>query len=73
MNGYWVILMSKIDWFEQDKKCYERSILNDLEAEYNLTQIIHEPALILEPSVSYIDLVLTSQENSFTNSFIIAS
>ena len=36
-------------------------------AQYGLTQIIYEPTLILESSVSCFDLVFTSQENLFTN------
>ena len=60
-------------WFDQDNTSYEGSILNDLMAQYGLTQIIHEPTHILEPSISCIDLMFTSQENLATNSFIIAS
>ena len=36
-------------------------------AQYGLTKIIHEPTHILESSVSYIDVVFASQENSVTN------
>ena len=60
-------------WFDQDNKSYERSILRDLMAQYDLTQIIHEPAHILESSVSYTDLVITSQENSVTKSGVHSS
>ena len=64
----WVILMPKIKlWFDEDNTSYKGSILNDLMAQYGLTQIIHEPTLILESSVSCVDLVFTSQENLFTN------
>ena len=54
-------------WFVQDNTLYEGSILNDLMAQYGLTQIIHEPTHILESSVSGIDLIFTSQENLVTN------
>ena len=50
-------------WFGQDNASYEGSILHELMAQYGLTEIIHEPTHILEPSVSCIDLVFTSQEN----------
>ena len=47
-------------WFDQENTPYEGSILNDLMAQYGLTQIIHEPTHILESSVSCIDLTSTS-------------
>ena len=47
-------------WFDQENTPYEGSILNDLMAQYGLTQIIHEPTHILESSVSCIDLISTS-------------
>ena len=50
-------------WFAQDNTSYESSSLNDLMAQYGLTQIIHKPKYILESSVSCIDLAFTSQEN----------
>ena len=37
-----------LDDFDQDNTSYEGSILNDLMAQYGLTQIIHEPTHILE-------------------------
>ena len=55
-------------WCDQDNISYEGSILNDLKAQYGLTQIIHEPTHILESSVSCIYLIFTSQENLITNS-----
>ena len=55
-------------WFDQDNTSYEESILNDLMAQYDLTQIIHKQTHMLESSVSYIDVVLTSPENLVTNS-----
>ena len=60
-------------WFDQDNTLYEGSILNDLMAQYGLTQIIHEPTHILESSVSCIDLIFTSQENLVTNSGVHSS
>ena len=59
--------------FDQDNASYEGSILNDLMAQYSLTQIIHEPTHILESSVSCIDLIFTSQENLVTNSGVHSS
>ena len=55
-------------WFDQDNTSYEGSILNDLMAQYGLTQIIHKQTHMLESSVSYIDVVHTSPENLVTNS-----
>ena len=49
------------------------SILNDLMAQYGLTQSIHEPTHILESSVSCPDLVFPSQENLATNSGVHSS
>ena len=40
-------------WFDLDITSYEGSILNDLMAQYGLTQIIHEPTHIPESSVSF--------------------
>ena len=60
-------------WFDQDNTSYEGSILNDLMAQYGLTQTIHEPTHILESSVSCIDLIFTSQENLATNSGVHSS
>ena len=60
-------------WFDQDNTSYEGSILNELMAQYGLTQIIHEPTHILESSVSCIDLIFTSQENLVTNSGVHSS
>ena len=60
-------------WFDQDNTSCEGSILNDLMAQYGLTQIIHEPTHILESSVSCIDLIFTSQENLVTNSGVHSS
>ena len=60
-------------WFDQDNTSYEGSVLNDLMAQYGLTQIIHEPTHILESSVSRIDLTFTSQENLVTNSGVHSS
>ena len=53
-------------WFHQDVTSYEGSNLNDLMAQYNLTQIINEPKHILESPVSCIDLIFTSQDNLVT-------
>ena len=39
-------------WFDLDNTSDEGSILNDLMAQYGLTQIIHEPTHISESSVS---------------------
>ena len=47
-------------WFDQDNSSDEGSILNDLIAQYSLTQILHKPIHILESSVFCIDLVFTS-------------
>ena len=55
-------------WFDQENTSYEGSILNDLMAQWRLTQILHELTHILESSVFFIDLVFTSQENLVTNS-----
>ena len=60
-------------WFDQGNTSYGRSILNDLMAQYGLTQIIHEPTHILKSSVSCIDFVLTSEENLVTNSGVNSS
>ena len=60
-------------WFDQDSTSYEGSILHGLMAQYGLTQIIHEPTHILKSSVSFIDLVFTSQENLVTNSGVHSS
>ena len=60
-------------WFDQDNTSYEGSILNDLMAQYGLTQIIHKQTHMLESSVSYIDVVLTSPENLVTNSGVHSS
>ena len=60
-------------WFDHNNTSYEGSILNDLMAQYCLTQIIHEPTHILESSVSCIDLVFISQENLVTNSRVHSS
>ena len=56
-------------WFDQDNTSYKGSILNDLMAQYGLTQIIHEPrpTHILKSLVSCIDLVFTSQEKLVTS------
>ena len=56
-----------------DNTSDEESILNDLMAQYGLTQIIHEPTHILESSVSCIDLICTSQENLVINSGVHSS
>ena len=60
-------------WFDQDNTSHEGSILNDSMAQYGLTQIIYEPTHILESSVSFIDLIFTSQENLVTNSRVHSS
>ena len=43
-------------WFDQENTSSEGSILNDLMAQYGLTQILHEEIHILESSVFCIDL-----------------
>ena len=57
--------------FNQDNASYEGSILNELMAQYGLTQIILEQTHIFESSC--IELVLTSQENLVTNSEVHSS
>ena len=57
--------------FNQDNASYEGSILNELMAQYGLTQIILEQTHIFESFC--IELVLTSQENLVTNSEVHSS
>ena len=57
--------------FNQDNASYEGSILNELMAQYGLTQIILEQTHIFESSC--IELVLTSQKNLVTNSEVHSS
>ena len=52
-------------WFKQDNTSYEESDLNDLMAQYGLTQIIHEPSHIIKSSVSCIDLDLKKIKRKF--------
>ena len=60
-------------WFDQGNTSYEGLILNDLMAQYGLTQIIYEPTHVPESSVSCIDLIFTSHVNVVTNSGVHAS
>ena len=57
--------------FNQDNASYEGSILNELMAQYGLTQIILEQTHIFESSC--IELVLNFQENLVTNSEVHSS
>ena len=54
-------------WFDQDYTLNEKSILNDLMAQWVFTEIVHEPVHILVYSFSCIDLIFTFQETLVTN------
>ena len=74
MKGYWMILLSKIDSGLTSRISHMKNqSWMTLVAQCNLTQIIHEPAHILEFLISYIDLALISQENSFTDPGVLSS
>ena len=50
-------------WCINDKSNYEKTKIDCLATEYDLEQVINEPAHLLENSSSCIDLIFTSQPN----------
>ena len=59
--------------FGQENASCKGSILNDLMAQYGLSQIIHDPTHILESSISLIYVVFTPQKNLVTSSGVNSS